>query len=104
MISQERWLMLKDSIIAILNSHIKEIKKFKVKSLSIFGSIARGEDRPESDVDILVGFDGPASFDSYMELKFYLEEICDRKVDLISDKALKPILRKHIERDLIRVA
>lgn len=96
--------MIKERIINILKNHSKEIKNFKVKSLSLFGSIARNEDRLESDIDIVVSFEGRATFDMYMDLKFYLEEICGRKVDLITENALKPILKKHIQKDLIRVA
>lgn len=70
----------------------------------LFGSVTRGEERPISDVDMLVLFDGPAPFDGYMELKFYLEEISKRKVDLVTETAIRPEIRKSVEGDLIRAA
>jgi hypothetical protein len=75
-----------------------------VRRLRVFGSTARGDQRLDSDVDVLVEFDGPASFDSYMDLKFYLEDLLDRKVDLVTPKALRPPLRASIESEALDVA
>ena len=72
--------------------------------LALFGSAARDEMRPDSDVDVLVDFDGPATFDGYFELKDYLEGLLCRPVDLVTDKGLKPGARQYVERDLVRVA
>ena len=77
--------------------------RFGVKSLGLFGSIARGEASPRSDVDILVEFDAP-SFDHYMDLKFYLEERLGRPVDLVLKGSLKPALRERILREVRDVA
>jgi predicted nucleotidyltransferase len=77
--------------------------RFGVKSLGLFGSIARGEASPGSDVDILVDFDAP-SFDHYMDLKFYLEERLGRRVDLVLKGSLKPALRERILREVRDVA
>jgi predicted nucleotidyltransferase len=52
---------------------------------------------------VLVSFRGRATFDGYMGLKSYLEELFGRKVDLVTEKGLKPRARSHVERDLIRV-
>ncbi len=60
--------------------------------------------RPESDVDVLVAFDGAATYDRYFDLKDYLETLFNRPVDLVTENGLKPRARLHIERDLIRVA
>ena len=78
-------------------------ERFGVKSLGLFGSIARGEASPRSDVDILVEFDAP-SFDHYMDLKFYLEERLGRPVDLVLKGSLKPALRERILREVRDVA
>jgi len=96
-------IMIREKILSTLKSHIKDFKRFHVASLAIFGSVARDDDGPDSDVDVLVRFEGQATFDLYMELKFYLEDLCKRKVDLVSEKALKPNLKKYIERDLVHV-
>ena len=77
--------------------------RFGVKSLGLFGSIARGDASPRSDVDILVEFDAP-SFDRYMDLKFYLEERLGRSVDLVLRGSLKPALRERILREVRDVA
>jgi hypothetical protein len=95
--------MLKKKILTLLKEHLNDLKKFHVVSLSIFGSVARGEERPDSDVDVLVQFDGPTKFDWYMDLKEFLENLIGRKIDLITEAGLKPIARVAIEKDLIRV-
>lgn len=72
--------------------------------LSLFGSAARDQLRPESDIDLLVDFDGPSSFDRYFNLKDHLEQLLGRPVDLVTEKGLKPRARQQVEQDLIRVA
>jgi predicted nucleotidyltransferase len=59
---------------------------------------------PESDVDMLVSFAGPATFDGYMDLKAFLEDLLGRSVDLVTSGALKPALRSRIASDLVHVA
>ncbi len=77
--------------------------KYGVLDLAIFGSVARDEARPDSDVDILVTFDGPATFDGYMGLEETLVTLLGLKVDLVTDKSLKPLIRPSVEKDLIHV-
>ena len=77
--------------------------KFAIKDLAIFGSLARDEATGASDVDVLVKFKGPAGFDQFMDLKFYLEDLIGAPVDLVTDKALRPILREKIKREAIYV-
>jgi hypothetical protein len=67
-------------------------------------SAARDELRPDSDVDVLVEFDAPATFDHYFNLKSYLEQLLGRRVDLVTDRGLKPRARRQVEKDLIRVS
>jgi len=96
--------MKNTEIIQLLRQHREELRKrFGVKSLAIFGSVARGEAGPESDVDILVEFEGRATFDRYMGLKFFLEDLLGRRVDLVTRKALKPRLRPYVEQEAIYV-
>jgi uncharacterized protein len=75
-----------------------------VQWLALFGSAARDELRPESDVDVLVCFEGPATFDGYFALKNYLEGELGRPVDLVTDKGLRKEIRPNVEREAIRVA
>ncbi len=89
--------------LALLREHEPELKKrFGVAKIGIFGSFVRGEERPDSDVDVLVTFrKGEKTFDNYMGTKFYLEDLFRRKVDLVTDAALKPLIREPILRDVI---
>ncbi|MFZ5858377.1 MAG: nucleotidyltransferase family protein [Chloroflexota bacterium] len=96
--------MTRRTVISRIRKHRAELTKLGVKSLSLFGSVARGEDTPKSDVDILVEFRGRATFDKYMDTKFYLEEILGRKVDLVTPKAIKPRMKPYIAQDLVHVA
>ncbi|MCX7855684.1 MAG: nucleotidyltransferase family protein [Anaerolineae bacterium] len=91
-------------MLQILRGHRAEWEQLGVKSLALFGSAVRGDLRPDSDVDILVEFDGPATFDRYMELKFRLEALLGRSVDLVTPRALKPRLRPYVEKEAIRVS
>ena len=79
------------------------LKDFKVKSLAIFGSVARDEARTDSDVDVLVEFDGPATFDGYISLKEFLEQILGTRVDLTTKKGIRPELRAYVEKDSVNV-
>lgn len=97
--------MNRTTILDLLNQHRDEVqRRFGTKRLALFGSAARDELRDDSDVDILVEFSGPATFDGYMDLKFFLEELLGRSVDLVTKDAVKPRMRLIIERDLIDVA
>ena len=79
-------------------------RELGVACLSVFGSVARGQAEAGSDVDILVDFIGPATFDRYMTLKERLEELLEVPVDLVTRNALRPALRPRIEREAVRVA
>jgi len=96
--------MKRDDILSRLRERRREIsERFGVERVGLFGSAARDELREDSDVDVLVSFRDQATFDGYMGLKLYLEELFGRKVDLVTEKGLKPRARTHVERDLIRV-
>ncbi len=97
--------MNKEAVLIQLGDRAEEIRKrFSVKALWLFGSITREEATDDSDVDVLVEFDRKASFDLFMDLKFYLEELLGTKVDLVTDKAVRPRMRREIEKEIINVA
>jgi predicted nucleotidyltransferase len=97
--------MNRDTVLELLNARALAIKvRYGLRSLAVFGSIARGDDHDGSDVDILAAFEGPATFDRYMGLKLELEDLLDRPVDLGTPETLRPELRARVEKDLIRVA
>jgi predicted nucleotidyltransferase len=79
-------------------------ERFGVTRLALFGSVARGTALPDSDVDLLVEFDGPVSPDRYFGVQFYLEDLLGRSVDLVTERALRPQLRPYVERDAITIA
>ncbi len=78
--------------------------RFGVKRLRVFGSVVRGDFEEDSDVDILVVFEGGATFDKFMDLKLFLEDQLGRRVDLVTEKALKPRLRVQIEQEAVDVS
>lgn len=96
--------MNRDTLRQLLASHRAELDHLCVKSLAVFGSVARGEAGPKSDVDILVEFNNTPGFDQYMDLKFFLEDLLNRHVDLVTPDALKPRIRPNVEREAVRVA
>jgi hypothetical protein len=96
--------MKRDQALAILRKHDADLKRLGVAALSLFGSVARDEARADSDIDLLVDFEGATSFDAYMAVKSYLEDVLGCRVDLVMRKALKDRARPAIERDAVRVA
>ena len=96
--------MKRDKAIRLLKTHRAELSARGVKSLALFGSVARNEAGHASDIDILVDFAGPATFDGFMETKFYLESLLGCRVDLVVRQALKPRMRPVVEREAIYVA
>ena len=77
--------------------------RFGVTRLALFGSTARGAATGNSDVDVLVDFDGPATSKRYFGVQFYLEDALGCAVDLVTEKALRARLRRYIEQDQINV-
>lgn len=74
-------------------------EKYPIKELAIFGSVSRGDDTEESDVDILVDFHKPVGIE-FIDLADELQDILNKKVDLISKKGIKQRYFKHIQNDL----
>lgn len=79
----------------LMKDERETIDSFGVGRIGIFGSCVRGEDNPESDIDVLVVFK-IKSFDNYMDLKFFLEDHFKRAVDLVMLESVKPALRDEI--------
>lgn len=79
------------------------VKRFGVTRLALFGSTVRDEDRPNSDIDIVVEFDGPATSKRYFGVQFLLEDELGHPVDLVTEKAMRAELRPFIEQEAINV-
>jgi uncharacterized protein len=77
--------------------------RFGIKSLFLFGSVARNEATQESDLDFVVDFDGTITFDRYMDLKIFLEDLFGKKIDLAIEDSLKPQIRQKILEEAIDV-
>jgi predicted nucleotidyltransferase len=89
--------------IEILKKHENTIKsKFHVRRIGVFGSFARGEEKEASDIDVLIELeDKYETFDNYMDLKFFLEDLFERKVDLVTVDELRPQLKEDILREVV---
>ncbi|KKQ23013.1 nucleotidyltransferase [Candidatus Wolfebacteria bacterium RIFCSPLOWO2_01_FULL_38_11] len=88
----------------ILLQNMEDLEeKFFVKELAIFGSYVRNEQNERSDVDILVDFKEPIGFFKFIELENHLSNLLGIKVDLVTKKALKPIMGKQIIQESVKV-
>jgi len=94
-------MLTKEHIVNTIQEHMKEIKSYGVKKIGILGSVATASNSEESDIDILIEFQkDKKAFDNYMELKFFLEELFHRKVDLVIEDALKSRIRDSVLREV----
>jgi hypothetical protein len=90
-------MLNKKNIIRSIHDNIGQIKGYGIKRIGIFGSFARSSQNNKSDIDVLVEFyPEEKSFDNYMELKFFLEKLLRRKVDLVIKDAIKPRIKRYI--------
>jgi predicted nucleotidyltransferase len=86
-----------ETVLQKIEENRQIIKKYGVKKIGLFGSFARGEQHHRSDIDILVKFEkGEKTFDNYMDLKFFLEDLFNCKVDLVIEETVKPRLKPYI--------
>ena len=96
--------MRRDEILRLLREHQAELSRFGVRSLAVFGSVARDEARPESDVDILVEFGEPVGLFEVVRLQTHLQELLGRQVDLVTRDALRPTMRDQILNEAVYAA
>ncbi len=95
----------KNSIFEELIKHKEKLKSFGVQKIGLFGSFADNTQTEKSDIDFLVEFEeGKKTFDNYMELKFFFEEIFQRKIDLVTPKSIKPFLKESILKTVLYAA
>ncbi len=97
--------MKSNTVLQRLSEHMPQFRqRFDVRDLAIFGSVARNEAQPGSDLDLLVEFVGRPTFDNYMGLTLYLEELFGTGVDLTIPADLRPALRPRIEQEAVHVS
>jgi predicted nucleotidyltransferase len=93
-----------ESIKCTLSAYKAELrKKFKVKTIGVFGSYVRGEQKRSSDVDVLVEFEEPVGLFEFMALENYLSDLLGVKVDLVSKKGLKPHIGERILEEVVMI-
>lgn len=91
----------KEQIFTLLHDHQSELRRLGVQRYGVFGSFIRNAATDQSDVDLLVEFaPGQKTFDHFMQLAFFLEDVLGRKVDLITTESLSPYIGPHILREV----
>ena len=86
----------------IINKNLDFLENaYNVKKLGVFGSVVRGQQNKSSDLDILIEFSQPVGFFKFLELEEFLSKILKQRVDLVSKKALKPIVRKNVLKEVV---
>lgn len=96
-------IMTREQVMALIRAHRAELEALGVKSLELFGSVARNEAKPDSDVDFLVEFAIEATLFDLFRVRHYLEDLLRSKVDLGTRAALKAHLRDFVAQEVIRV-
>lgn len=100
--SEREGLMTREDIMDLLRENKESLDSFGVRRLALFGSRAREDAQPGSDLDFIVEFE-KKSFDAYMDLKFFLEELFGASVDLVLANTIKPRLRDRILEEAVDV-
>ncbi|MDF2781851.1 MAG: polymerase beta domain protein region [Geminicoccaceae bacterium] len=96
-------MMRGDPILATLHAHAEDLRRRGIVHASVFGSVARGEDRPNSDVDIMVELEPDVGIFAFSEIRLHLSDLLGRRVDLVTPGGLQPFARRSALRDAIRV-
>lgn len=92
------------TITNLCKNHLADLHQRGVKSLAVFGSVARGDATASSDIDMLVEFSRPVGLFEFIRLKYFLEELTSCQVDLVTPDALRPSMRENILSEAIYVA
>ena len=96
-----RRMLTSEEILRKIEENKDKIKRFGVKRIGLFGSYVRGEERAESDVDIVVEFEKEkATFDNFLDLAEYLEKLLGKKIDLLTKEGVRSIRIEHIRKEI----
>ena len=94
----------RDEVLAVLRTVLPELRRgWPIRSLALFGSVARDQAGPASDLDILVEFEAPVGLSDFLALEDKLSALTDRRVELVSRRALKPFIGRHVLREAVPV-
>jgi predicted nucleotidyltransferase len=94
----------RNQVIQTIKENKPMLEQLGVRSMALFGSLARDEASRDSDVDLLVELNPPYTFDRYIQVKFFLEDLLQMPVDLVMRETLKPLIRSEVEKEAIYVA
>jgi hypothetical protein len=95
--------LTREQIVGTLQAHRERLRQFGVTRISLFGSAARGQIGPESDIDMVVEFSG-ITYRRFVAVKSFLEPLFGRRVDLLTPPAVQGRLKQEIERDMVHVS
>jgi predicted nucleotidyltransferase len=95
--------MNRDTILQVLRENREQLRQMGVRSLALFGSAARDMLLPESDIDLLADLEPPYTFDRYIRVKFFLEDLFQRPVDVVMPETLKERVKPYIKKEAIYV-
>ena len=91
-------------ILATLRTALPELRqRWPIRSLALFGSVARGDAGPASDLDVLVDFERPVTLSAFLALEDELAGLTARRVDLVSARALKPHIGRRVRAEAVTV-
>ena len=95
----------KDQILKMILNNQKNIRAFGVSRIGLFGSFVHDEQNEESDIDLIVQFEqGKKSYMKFINLSDYLEKLFDKRVDLLTEKALNPYMKSRVEKEAVYVS
>ncbi|MGI0482436.1 nucleotidyltransferase family protein [Geminocystis sp. CENA526] len=100
---EKEQILNKEKVIEVIKAQKNLFNKYQIKTLALFGSTARNEAKENSDLDFLVEFNKPPTLSMYMNLKFYLEELFNKPVDLVTIKSIKAIIKESILAEAVYV-
>ncbi|WP_017295181.1 nucleotidyltransferase family protein [Geminocystis herdmanii] len=103
LLTEKQQTLTKEIILQTLKNQENFFVKYDIKTLALFGSTARNEATENSDLDFLVEFNHSTTLDGYMNLKFYLEELFNKSVDLVTFKSIKTIIKNSVLAEAIYV-
>ena len=94
----------RDEVLAVLRAVLPELRRrWPIRSLAVFGSVARGEAGPASDLDLLVEFDTPVGLSDFLALEDRLSGLTGQRVELVSRRTLKPFIGRQVLREAVPV-
>lgn len=95
-------MLTRDAILQAIRNHWDFFQARGVKKIGLFGSYARDQAQTGSDIDLLVEFDpGEKTFSHFMDIKIFLEDLFERKIDLVTPNALRPTMSKNVLEDVM---